>query len=108
MMDIEQSDHEPKFYFQVKVIYEDCDATSSIPEDERYLESTAIKEFDEAEQIAKHTIQSIHTKFPEMSIIELDLDQAADGYHLLVVDEDGGKIVKVGVSFSDYSEETIH
>lgn len=102
------ADFEPKLYFQVRIEYEACEATSDIPEDERSLESGPIKEFDEAEDIAKHTIRKIQTKFPEMSIIELDLDQAADGYHLLVVDEEGGKVAKVGVTYTDYSDETIH
>jgi len=108
MMKAQQTDHEPKLYFQVMVEYESCEATSDIPEDELKLESAAIKAFDEAEEIAKHTIQQIHTKFPDMSIVELALEQAPDGYHLLVVDDTGGKIVKVGVTFTDYSEETIH
>jgi len=108
MMTVQQTDFEPKLYFQVMVEYEQCEATSDIPEDELKLESAAIKKFDEAEEIAKHTIQQIHTKFPNMSIIELDLDQTPDGYHLLVVDDTGGKVVKVGVTYTDYSEETIH
>ena len=106
-MTVEQ-EREPKLYFQVRVEYEPCDATSDIPEDERLLESAAIEAYDKAEEIAKHTIHKIHTKFPDMSIIELDLEQAADGYHLLVVDDDGAKVVKVGVTYTDYSEETIH
>lgn len=108
MMKAESSNHESKLYFQVMVEYEACEATSGIPENERRMESAAIGEFEKAEEIAKHTIQKIHTKFPDMNIVELKLDQAADGYHLLVVDDAGGKIVKVGVTFTDYSEETIH
>jgi hypothetical protein len=108
MMKVEQSDQEPKLYFQVRVEYEPCEATSSIPEEERKLESAAIEGFDEAEEIAKHTIKKIQTKFPDMSIIELELEQAEDGYHLLVVDEEGGKVAKVGVTYTDYSNETIH
>jgi hypothetical protein len=108
MMKVEQAESEPKLYFQVRVEYEPCEATSSIPEDERKLESAAIEGFDEAEEIAKHTIQQIQTKFPDMSIIELELEQASDGYHLLVVDDDGGKVAKVGVTYTDYSDETIH
>lgn len=108
MMKVEQTETEPKLYFQVRVEYETCEATSEIPEDERKLESAAIKDFDEAEEIAQHTIHRIHTKFPEMNIIEIDLEQATDGYHLLVVDDEGGKVAKVGVTYTDYSEETIH
>jgi len=108
MMKVQVSNQEPKLYFQVMVEYEACEATSGIPENERKMESAAIDEFEKAEEIAKHTIQQIHTKFPDMNLIELDLDQAADGYHLLVVDDTGGKVVKVGVTFTDYSEETIH
>ena len=108
MMKVQPSNHEPKLYFQVMVEYEACEATSGIPENERKMESAAIDEFEKATDIAKHTIKQIHTKFPDMSLIELDLDQAADGYHLLVVDKAGGKVVKVGVTFTDYSEETIH
>ena len=109
MMTVEQlDDFKPKLYFQVRVEYESCEATSNIPEEERSLESEAIEEFDDAEEIAKNTIQKIHTKFPDMNINELDLEQAADGYHLLVVDEEGGKVAKVGVTFTDYSKETIH
>ena len=107
-MKSEQPDYVPKLYFQVRVEYEACDATSGIPEDERILESSPIKGYDEAEDIAKHTINQIHTKFPKMNVIELDLEQAADGYHLLVVDEEGGKVAKVGVTYTDYSDETIH
>lgn len=108
MMATEQTEYEPKLYFQVIVEYESCEATSDIPEDERRLESAPIEAYDEAEEIAKHTIRQIHTKFPEMGIIELELEQASDGYHLLVVDDEGGKVVKVGVTYNDYSEETIH
>jgi hypothetical protein len=108
MMKVQPSSHEPKLYFQVMVEYEACEATSNIPEDERKMESAAIDEFEKAEEIAKHTIQQIHTKFPDMNLVELDLDQAADGYHLLVVDNAGGRVVKVGVTFTDYSDETIH
>lgn len=108
-MTVEQTEeYQAKLYFQVRVEYESCEATSDIPMDERSLESEAIEEFDDAEEIAKNTIQQIHTKFPDMNIIELDLEQAADGYHLLVVDEEGGKVAKVGVTYTDYSEETIH
>lgn len=108
-MSVEQlDDYKPKLYFQVRVEYESCEATSKIPEDERSLESEAIEGFDAAEEIAKNTIQKIQTKFPDMSIIELDLEQAPDGYHLLVVDEEGGKVAKVGVTYTDYSGETIH
>ena len=107
-MKLQLSDHEPKLYFQVMVVYESCDATADIPEDERQMESAAIDEFEKAEEIAKHTIQQIHTKFPTMNLIELDLEHAHDGYHLLVVDDTGGKVAKVGVTFTDYSEETIH
>lgn len=108
-MTVEQlDDFKPKLYFQVKVEYESCEATSNIPVDERSLESEAIGEYDDAEEIAKNTIQQIQTKFPNMNIIELDLEQALDGYHLLVVDEEGGKVVKVGVTYTDYSLETIH
>ena len=108
MSTMEHADYEPKLYFQVRVEYEACDATSDIPEDERSLESAPIPEYDEAEDIAQHTIRQIQSKFPDMSIIELDLEQAADGYHLLVVDEEGGKVAKVGVTYTDYSDETIH
>jgi hypothetical protein len=108
MMKVHLSDHEPKLYFQVMIEYEACEATANIPEDERKMESAAIDEFEKAEEIAKHTIQQIHTKFPDMNIIELALDQADDGYHLLVVDDAGDRVVKVGVTFTDYSEETIH
>lgn len=108
MMTVEHTEFEPKLYFQVMVEYETCEATSEIPEGERKLESAAIGGFDEAEEIAKHTIHQIHSKFPDMSIVELDLEQASDGYHLLVVDDDGAKVVKVGVTYTDYSEETIH
>lgn len=107
-MTVEQTEQQAKLYFQVKVEYEPCAATSDIPADERSLESEAIGEYDDAEEIAKNTIQKIHTKFPDMNIIELDLEQALDGYHLLVVDEEGGKVAKVGVTYTDYTEETIH
>ena len=107
-MEAEQTEHEPKQYFQVRVAYEPCEATSDIPEDERIMESAAIDKYDDATEIAQHTIEKIHTKFPDMSIIEIDLEQAFDGYHLLVVDEEGGKVAKVGVTYTDYSKETIH
>lgn len=108
-MTVEQTEeYQAKLYFQVKVEYESCEATANIPVDERSLESAAIKEYDEAEEIAKHTIQQIQTKFPDMSIVEIELDQASDGYHLLVVDEEGGKVAKVGVTYTDYTNETIH
>jgi hypothetical protein len=108
MMEVEQTEYEAKLYFQVRIVYEPCEATSDIPEDERLMESAAIDKYAEASEIAQHTIEKIHTKFPDMSIIELDLEQALDGYHLLVVDEEGGKVAKVGVTYTDYSEETIH
>lgn len=97
-----------KLYFQVMIVYEDCEANADIPEDERTLESAAIDGFEKADEIANHAIEQIHTKFPETSIVKLDLDQAPDGYHLLVVDDTGGKVAKVGVSYTDYTEETIH
>ena len=97
-----------KLYFQVMIVYGPHDATADIPEDERELESAAIDGFEKAEQIAHHTIHKIHTKFPTMNVIELELDQAPDGYHLLVVNDEGGKVAKVGLTCTDYTNETIH
>ena len=108
MMKADVVEQEPKLFFQVMIVYEDCEATADIPEDERHMESAAIGELEKAEEIAHHTIKKIHTKFPEMSIIELELDQAFDGYHLLVVDDMGSRVAKVGVTLTDYTSETIH
>ena len=99
---------EPKLYFQVMILYEDCEANADIPEDERQLESAAIDGFDRATDIAQHTVEKIHTKFPEHTIVKLELDQADDGYHLLVVDSDHRPVAKVGVCFTDYTNETLH
>lgn len=99
---------EPKLYFQVMIQYEDCEATADIPEDERQMESAAIDDFEKAGDIAKHAIHKIHGKFPGTEVIELDLDQALDGYHLLVVGDDGGPVARVGVTYTDYTNETIH
>jgi hypothetical protein len=100
--------YEPKQYFQVMISYEDCDANVDIPEDEMVLESDAISELQEAEKIAHNTAKHIHTKFPDSNIIVLDLDEVFDGYHLIVVDDDGKKVARVGVSITDYTSETIH
>ncbi len=98
----------PKVYFQVSIVYEDCEANADIPVDERELESAAIDGYQRADEIANHAIEQIHTKFPGTSLVKLELDEADDGYHLLVVDDDGGKVAKVGVSYTDYTDETIH
>ena len=108
MMQAQLVEQEPKLYFQVMIVYEDCAACADIPEDERQLESAAIDGLDKAEKIALHAIEKIHTKFPGMNIIELNLDEASDGYHLLVVNDTGDKVAKVGVTYTDYSLETIH
>lgn len=99
---------ESKLYFQVMVSYEDCDVNSNIPKDERTLESAAIDGYERADEIANHTIAQIQTKFPKTKLIKLDLDQVTDGYHLVIMDGAGGKIVKVGVTYTDYTEETVH
>ena len=108
MMKGELVSQEQKLYFQVMIVYEDCEANADIPEDERQLESAAIGEWEKASDIADHAIAQIHSKFPDTTVVKLDLDQAPDGYHLLVVDDTGGKVAKVGVSFTDYTSETIH
>ena len=108
MMKEHYIEQESKLYFQVRIAYEDCDANANIPEDEREMESAAIDGFERADEIANHAITQIHTKFPETSIVKLELDQADDGYHLLIVDDTGSKVAKVGVTYTDYTEETIH
>ena len=102
---LQQSD---RIFFQVSIEYEDCAATQEIPEDARSLESAPIGDFPKATVAAQKTIEKLHSMFPEMHLVELDLDDTPDGYHLLVVDDDGSKVVKVGITMTDYSSETIH
>lgn len=97
-----------KVYFQVMIEYEDCEATSEIPEDSRSLESEILANYPKAVEVAQHTIQAIHGQFKGSSLVELELDEMVDGYHLLVVDDAGSRIAKVGIAGYDYSEETIH
>jgi hypothetical protein len=97
-----------RVFFQVNIEYEDCAATQAIPEDARSLESAPIGDFPKATVAARKTIKKLHSMFPDMHLVELDLDDTPDGYHLLVVDSDGSKVVKVGITVTDYSNETIH
>ena len=83
--------------------------TSHIPMDCRALESQAIDEYPTAELVAKDTIQHLKdNEFPALTIVERPLDQCPDGYHLLLVDNDGMEVARVGVKIIDYSTETIH
>ncbi len=102
------AEQEPKIYFQVMIAYEDCEVNAEIPEDSRILESAAIDRYDRANEIAHHAIEQIHTKFPGTELVKLELDEADDGYHLLVVDAEGDRVAKVGVSYTNYTDETIH
>ena len=89
--------------------YEDCEATKEIPEEDRSLESVPIEDWPSAKQIAQATMEDIQTtQFPNHSIVSLPLDQPVDGYHLLLVDDAGIRVAKVGVAYTDYSEEVIH
>ena len=97
-----------RIFFQVSIEYEDCAATQVIPEDSRSLESAPIGDFPKATIAAQKTIKKLHSMFPGMHLVELDLDDTPDGYHLLVVDGDGSNVVKVGITMTDYSSETIH
>lgn len=97
-----------KIFFQVMIEYEDCEATREIPEDDRSLESVPIENWPKAEKIAQATMEDIQTQFPNHNIVSLPLDQTEDGYHLLLVDDTGIRVAKVGVTITDYSEETIH
>lgn len=97
-----------KVFFQVLIEYEDCTETSDMPRDSRSQESLPIGDFMEADEIARHTSKQIQSMFPGTTLVELPLDQAADGYHLLVVSEGGKKVAKVGVVAEDYSRATIH
>lgn len=99
---------ESRVYFQVMIAYEDCEATSMIPKESRLLESQALPNLTKANQIAKNTIEAIQGKFPGSELIEISLDQAQDGYHLIVVDEGGQSLARVGISAIDYSNETLH
>jgi hypothetical protein len=105
----EQLQYQPdRVFFQVSIEYEDCAATQAIPVDARSLESAPIGDFPKATVAAQKTIKKLHSMFPDMHLVELDLDETTDGYHLLVVDSDGSKVVKVGITMTDYSSETIH
>ena len=108
MMSRQPLDKPERIFFQVNIEYGDCDATKKIPHDERSLESKPIGDFPRATEAARNTITRLHEMFPEMQLVELSLDEALDGYHLMVVDEDGTKVVKVGITMTDYSNETIH
>lgn len=99
---------EPRIFFQVMVVYEDCEATSAIPLDSRQLESEAIGDLPRASKVAKHTIQAIQTKFPGSELVDIGLEQARDGYHLSIRDDTGKGLAKVGIVAIDYSDETLH
>lgn len=108
MMTGQLQEQSERIFFQISIEYEDCEATQAIPEDARSLESAPIGDFPKATVAAHKTIKKLHSMFPEMHLVELDLDDTTDGYHLLVVDSDGSKVVKVGITMTDYSSETLH
>lgn len=105
---LSELEQEQKLYYQVRILYEDCEANADIPEDARELESAAIGELEKAGEIAKHAIVQIQEGLPDTKIIELELDEAEDGYHLLVVDGNEERVVGVGLTITDYTDETLH
>lgn len=60
-----------------------------------------------ASKVAQHTIQAIQMKFPGSELVEISLDQAKDGYHLAIIDNENC-LARVGIVAVDYSEETLH
>jgi len=98
----------PKIFFQVLVDFNP--EADEVPDDISSLESAMpLATLENAEYIAKKMAEKIHKKFPKSVLSEKSLEEAFDGYHLLITDvETGIHIARVGISGEDYSHEQIH
>jgi len=97
-----------KIFFQVLVDFNP--EAEEVPDDISGLESAMpLATLENAEYIAKKMAEKIHKKFPKSVLSEKSLEEAFDGYHLLITDvETGIHIARVGISGEDYSHERIH
>ncbi len=97
-----------KIFFQVLVEFNP--EAEEVPDDICGLESAMpLATLENAEYIAKKLAGKIHQKFPKSCLTEKPLEEAFDGYHLLIVNtETGIHIARVGISGEDYSQEQIH
>lgn len=116
----ESQEHKAKIFFQVVIDYnlefikafadeEQAKAMEQIdPEEAGPLESKPLGTYDEAEELAKDTTNSIHTQFPGSIVKEVEPEDQEDEYHITVYHEEGTTIARVGVIAIDYTDATIH
>ncbi len=104
-----------KIFFQVVIDYNRDLIKSMVPEEHSVkidsmgpMESNPLSSYDEADEMAKDTIEKIQSKFPGSSVKQLEPEEQEDEYHLWISNDEGDHIAKVGVIAIDYSEATIH
>ena len=102
-----QPEMQKKFFFQVHVVYNP--EAEGIPDDLHALDSIPFDNMEEAERIAEKLAGKIHKKFPKSCLVQNDVEEDYDGYHLIIMDaEPGVHIARVGISYENYTNETLH
>lgn len=102
-----QPDMHQKVFFQVHIVYNT--EAEDVPDDIQAMDSIPFADVDEAERIAEKLAGKIHKKFPKSCLVHNDVEDDFDGFHLIIMDHETGiHIAKVGISFENYTNETIH
>lgn len=99
-----------KVCFQVIVKYQSdhTEVVRTIPKKKLQLESDPFKNFPDAVDMAGETALKIRKMFPESMVAEADIETMEDDYLYYVVDPKDLLIAQVGVSTTNYRNETIH
>lgn len=101
-------DKRSKVFFQVVIDFldnkdEDCPEGTFMAN-----VSEPIPTPEEADEVAAVLAKEITQKYPESKIEFVEYEDMNDFFYLLVKDEEGDCLAKIGVMETDYSRETIH
>lgn len=99
-----------KKFFQVIIDFPDDDTEErSCPEGTFVANvSEPIPTVEEADKVVSELAEEITIKYPSSKIEFVELKDMDDFYYIMVKDENGSCLAKLGVMETDYSGETIH